>query len=39
MNIEPREWPSNTAFERDMGRGGPRLATAWLSWPAAQLGR
>ena len=31
--------PSNNAFERSVGRGGPRLAAARTSWPAAQLGR
>jgi hypothetical protein len=30
---------SNNAFERAVGRCGPRLAAARSSWPAAQLGR
>ena len=31
--------PSNTAFERAVVHGGPRLAAADASWPAAQLDR
>lgn len=30
---------ANTAFERSVGVGGPRLAAARAMWPAAQLGR
>ena len=30
---------SNTAFERAVVQGGPRLAAAEASWPAAQLDR
>jgi len=29
----------NNALERTMGHGGPRLAAARSSWPAAQLDR
>ena len=29
----------NNAFERTVEHRGPRLAAAWASWPAAQLGR
>ena len=29
----------NNALERTVGHGGPRLAAASASWPAAQLGR
>jgi hypothetical protein len=31
--------PSNNALERTVRHGGPRLAAAPASWPAAQLGR
>jgi hypothetical protein len=30
---------SNNSFERPCGVGGPRLAAAWASRPAAQLNR
>jgi hypothetical protein len=30
---------SNNALERTVRHGGPRLAAASASWPAAQLGR
>jgi len=30
---------ANNALERTARHGGPRLAAARLSWPAAQLGR
>ena len=31
--------PPNTSFERPLSVGGPRLAAAEASWPAAQLNR
>jgi len=34
-----RHMTANNAFERTVRRGGPRLAAAWATWPAAQLGR
>jgi hypothetical protein len=34
-----RDSPSNNALERTLRHGGPRLAAARSSWPAAQLGR
>jgi hypothetical protein len=34
-----RQMTSNNTFERTVRHGGPRLAAALSSWPAAQLGR